>query len=175
MSIQTELARLTNAKAAIQTAIEGKGVTVPSGTLLDGMAALIDAIEAGEAGGNIVSGSISWATVPSTRVQTEFVHNLGVAPKLFLICPAFDITSPPQKNIGIHLISTGSLGAISRYINNNIKIYSNASSYVIKSMQDFSTSSTGVYADSSKLILITYLDSVFTVNQGDIYNWIAVG
>ena len=39
MSIQTELTRLTNAKAAIQTAIEGKGVTVPSGTLLDGMAA----------------------------------------------------------------------------------------------------------------------------------------
>lgn len=47
MSIQTELTRLTNAKAAIQTAIEGKGVTVPSGTLLDGMAALIEAIEAG--------------------------------------------------------------------------------------------------------------------------------
>lgn len=47
MSIQTELTRLTNAKAAIQTAIEGKGVTVPSGTLLDGMAPLIDAIEAG--------------------------------------------------------------------------------------------------------------------------------
>ena len=50
MSIQTELTRLTNAKAAIQTAIEGKGVTVPSGTLLDGMAALIDSIEAGEGG-----------------------------------------------------------------------------------------------------------------------------
>lgn len=47
MSIQTELARLTNAKTAIQTAIEGKGVTVPSGTLLDGMAALIESIEAG--------------------------------------------------------------------------------------------------------------------------------
>ena len=38
MSIQSELARLTNAKAAIQTAIEGKGVTVPGGALLDGMA-----------------------------------------------------------------------------------------------------------------------------------------
>ena len=48
MSIQTELTRLTNAKAAIQTAIEGKGVTVPSGTLLDGMAALIESIQAGE-------------------------------------------------------------------------------------------------------------------------------
>ena len=45
MSIQTELTRLTNAKAAIQTAIEGKGVTVPSGTLLDGMAALIEGIK----------------------------------------------------------------------------------------------------------------------------------
>ena len=47
MSIQSELTRLTDAKAAIQTAIEGKGVTVPEGTLLDGMAALIESIEAG--------------------------------------------------------------------------------------------------------------------------------
>ena len=50
MSIQTELSRLTNAKAAIQAAIEGKGVTVPDGTLLDGMAALIDSIETGGGG-----------------------------------------------------------------------------------------------------------------------------
>ena len=50
MSIQTELTRITNAKAAIKTAIEGKGVTVPAGTLLDGMAALIEAIEAGGGG-----------------------------------------------------------------------------------------------------------------------------
>ena len=47
MSIQTELTRITSAKAAIKTAIEGKGVTVPSDTLLDGMAALIESIEAG--------------------------------------------------------------------------------------------------------------------------------
>ena len=51
MSIQTELTRLTNAKAAIQSAIEGKGVTVPSGTRLDGMAPLIDSIETG--GGSV--------------------------------------------------------------------------------------------------------------------------
>ena len=50
MSIQTELTRITNAKAAIKTAIEGKGVTVPAGTLLDGMAALIESIEAGGGG-----------------------------------------------------------------------------------------------------------------------------
>ena len=50
MSIQTELTRITNAKAAIKTAIEGKGVTVPDATLLDGMAALIESIEAGGGG-----------------------------------------------------------------------------------------------------------------------------
>lgn len=47
MSIQTELTRIKNAKAAIKAAIEGKGVTVPNATLLDGMAALIEAIESG--------------------------------------------------------------------------------------------------------------------------------
>lgn len=51
MGIQTELTRITNAKAAIKTAIEGKGVTVPEGTLLDGMASLIESIEAGGGGG----------------------------------------------------------------------------------------------------------------------------
>lgn len=47
MSIGTEISRLENAKAAITTAIAGKGVTVPSGTKLDSMAALIDNIQAG--------------------------------------------------------------------------------------------------------------------------------
>lgn len=47
MSIQTEIDRLANAKAMIKTAIEGKGATVPAGTLLSGMASLIDSIETG--------------------------------------------------------------------------------------------------------------------------------
>lgn len=51
MDIQTELTRITNAKAAIKAAIEGKGVTVPDGTLLDGMASLIESIEVGGGGG----------------------------------------------------------------------------------------------------------------------------
>lgn len=66
MSIQTELTRITNAKAAIKAAIEGKGVTVPDATLLDGMAALIESIEAGGSGYNfgdtaseVVSGSFT--------------------------------------------------------------------------------------------------------------------
>ena len=51
MSVQSEVSRLQNAKAAIKAAIEGKGVTVPDATLLDGMAALIESIEAGGSGG----------------------------------------------------------------------------------------------------------------------------
>ena len=52
MSVQSELTRLETAKAAIKAAIEGKGVTVPAGTLLDGMASLIESIEAGGGGGS---------------------------------------------------------------------------------------------------------------------------
>ena len=51
MSIQTELTRIINAKAAIKTAIEGKGVTVPDGTLLDGMASLIGGADREHRGG----------------------------------------------------------------------------------------------------------------------------
>ena len=83
MSIQTELTRITNAKAAIKTAIEGKGVTVPAGTLLDGMAALIESIEAG--GG--VSGITYGIYIPSVTGTRHIIeHGLGVVPKLFAIC-----------------------------------------------------------------------------------------
>ena len=70
MSIQTELTRLTNAKAAIQTAIEGKGVTVPSGTLLDGMASLIESIEAG-GGGATIPGIVELFTTSGLRYSPE--------------------------------------------------------------------------------------------------------
>ena len=52
MSVQSEITRLENAKAAIKVAIEGKGVTVPDATMLDGMAALIESIEVGGGGGS---------------------------------------------------------------------------------------------------------------------------
>lgn len=81
MSIQTELTRITNAKAAIKTAIEGKGVTVPDGTLLDGMAALIESIEAG-GGANFTAGTI---TVTSDTNDFILTHGLGEIPAFFAI------------------------------------------------------------------------------------------
>lgn len=51
MSIATEITRLQTAKADLKTAIEGKGVTVPTATLIDGYADLVDAIQTGGGGG----------------------------------------------------------------------------------------------------------------------------
>ena len=78
MSIQIELTRITNAKAAIKAAIEGKGVTVPAGTLLDGMAALIESIEAGGGGG---TNNVSYGTYTATFSGPNKVeHTLGITP-----------------------------------------------------------------------------------------------
>ena len=82
MSIQTELTRITNAKAAIKTAIEGKGVTVPYATLLDGMAALIESIAAG-GGAEIATGSFT--NISQENYSTEITHGLGRIPKIVII------------------------------------------------------------------------------------------
>lgn len=50
MAISDEITRLQQAKAALKTSIEGKGVTVSSSATLDDYADLVDSIEAG--GGN---------------------------------------------------------------------------------------------------------------------------
>ena len=75
--------------ASIVAAIEGKGVTVPDGTLLDGMATLIESIEAG--GGGIPSPftKVTTGTVLYTSLKyantVAFNHGLGVAPKIFAV------------------------------------------------------------------------------------------
>ena len=81
MRIQTELSRIINAKAAIKAAIEGKGVTVPEATLLDGMAALIEGIEAG--GGNFAIGTFT--TTDDITSDVVINHNLGVKPKFIIV------------------------------------------------------------------------------------------
>ena len=76
MSIQTELTRITNAKAAVKAAIEGKGVTVPEGTLIDGMAPLIESIEAG-GGGKFACGTITSANNISFGPDANFEIETG--------------------------------------------------------------------------------------------------
>lgn len=67
MSIASDVTRIESAKAAIKAAIEGKGVTVPDATLLDGMASLIESIEAGGGGDiKIEQGSVTFAEEQSS-------------------------------------------------------------------------------------------------------------
>lgn len=84
MSIQTELTRITNAKSAIKAAIEGKGVTVPDATLLDGMAALIESIQAGGGGGTGYNfdGNPRWVSSGEFTVS-ETVSVSTIEPILF--------------------------------------------------------------------------------------------
>ena len=83
MSIQTELTRITNAKAAIKTAVEGKGVTVPSGAKLDALAALIESIEAG--GGGNFEVSIGIITPSEATTSLSWEHGLSKAPSFVML------------------------------------------------------------------------------------------
>lgn len=51
--ISTEIARLQGAKSDLKTSIEGKGVTVPAATKIDGYAALVDQIQQGGGGATV--------------------------------------------------------------------------------------------------------------------------
>lgn len=81
MSVQSEITRIESAKTAIATAIEGKGVTVPEGTKLDGLAALIESIETG--GGNFATGTFT--TTDDITSNVVINHNLGVKPKFIIV------------------------------------------------------------------------------------------
>lgn len=104
MSIQTELTRITNAKAAIKAAIDGKGVTVPDGTLLDGMAALIEAIEAGGGAGELFHAEITPAT--SGEVLTLEVGEAGERIAAMIVSIKVGTTIETGKNYGISHIAT---------------------------------------------------------------------
>lgn len=86
MSVQSEITRLKNAKAAIKAAIEGKGVTVPDTTLLDGMAAMIESIEAG--GGAEVSTGTFMLDTDIEIYGTDgyaILHGLSNSPEIFIL------------------------------------------------------------------------------------------
>lgn len=101
MSIQTELTRIKNAKAAIKAAIEGKGVTVPEATLLDGMAALIESIEAG--GGADISPWADMVTFSITPAEdltgaidfTSFIPGRTSFPDIFILGQRAETSGSP--------------------------------------------------------------------------------
>ena len=195
MSIQTELTRLTNAKAAIQTAIEGKGVTVPSGTLLDGMAALIESIEAGGGGGgNFATGTFTPETDISCSEQNPFVvqHNLGRIPKaFFMYVSSRGVWGSDSYNIlfafGFEIDAGGTPTVITTgfYSNDsaNEKLKNANISYgraykANKTLQTANLSNVNncisVFGATEETINIAYITSPGGLKGGWTYTWIAV-
>lgn len=86
MSIASEITRLQQAKADIKTAIEGKGVTVPSSATLDDYADLVDSISGG-GGGNWEQQWLNYTTntyadyvLPdgTTTLRSEMFRSWGI-------------------------------------------------------------------------------------------------
>ena len=177
MSIQTDLTRLQSAKSAIKAAIEGKGVTVPEATLLDGMAALIEAIEAGGGGGvKFANGTI---TPTENSKSTVITHNLGAIPDYFFLRDTgSDNTNSPSarvnkriwmvyagKDSGNAVVEQGTANSYSRFYYKNAIITTDTPSRWDNSCSHTATENTLVVGN-------TY--NSFLLGSGRTYEWIAI-
>ena len=71
MSINSEITRISNAKTAIAESIANKGVTVPSGTKIDGMATLIDSIQTGGGTPSLQSKSVTYTANGTNTITPD--------------------------------------------------------------------------------------------------------
>ena len=170
MSIQTELTRIINAKAAIKTAIEGKGVTVPAGTLLDGMASLIESIEAGGGGGEIVYTSGTLVFSSSIRCNGyELTHGLGKIPQIFIIS---------SKSQGSSDYSLYFYTEISESLR-NVGYAADKFCYAYANKGFNYTSRCGLSSNLSNTMdanKITFRDAAYSYfDNAKVYSWIAIG
>ena len=175
MSIQTELTRITNAKAAIKTAIEGKGVTVPDGTLLDGMASLIESIQAGSGGfENIqtVTGSFTPESLIGTPTQQwpspdafTVEHNAGFVPRAAI---AYTGTFGTSKLTLYAAIVKGLYGD-NGY---TISTYSVHQYYSNKKYINNSIIKTNVNTWSDSVFTIAHSQDAIQLSSGTTVNWV---
>lgn len=161
MSIQTDLARIKNAKSSIKAAIEGKGVTVPDGTLLDGMASLIESIEAGGGdtlfGYNLLSGTITLSE--ETTDPIDLVKGVGIT----------------DFSHGFCVLWYGNLkfsgGNLSNYI--NVAAITGASSFGITSKGTDAYNRKMLWVNNTGGITL-YQNSTYKLKPGVTYCWIVL-
>lgn len=81
MSTATEIQRIQQAKSDLRTAIQAKGVTVPSATLIDGYAALVSQIPTG--GGTVTELSYpAWLKDGDTHLWLDIVNSYQLTQQL---------------------------------------------------------------------------------------------
>ena len=192
MSIQTELTRLTTAKNAIVSAIEGKGVDVPSGSKLDALAALVESIEAGGGSGGGAKIETGEFTMSADAQYYDVSHSLGVAPKIILCWVKNYETTAGYFTIGVGI--SDSICGYSSY-GWNYYVYAKTSSIggqyaypgedrwcKITEEPDGNLSKLGAfaYADGNSFRVNSYKNSTlynsnFKLHAGKTYVWVVVG
>ena len=189
MSIQTELTRLTNAKATIKAAIEGKGITVPDGTLLDGMAALIESIDAGGGDFSVLPQKIdtvlSGSVTPASDAESLFIQDFGnrtsmnYLPRIFIMFRKTPASSTSYMSCLFALYisddplteNTTGYGGHVLYIGNGANVYAmfNKSFYILsgyKSALQFDVNGCSIWAINS--------GSTFKFQGGVTHYWVAL-
>ena len=179
MSVQSEITRIESAKTAIATAIEGKGVTVPDGTKLDGMAPLIESIETGGGAENLFgtyfeTGSIIPASDITSDYTIEFQGNFTQVPGNFNI-PYYNFflwCSIPPGNTSVE-IPKGSLAWIffGRKKHNSRITYGQ---YLSSSGSVKNLTYVGEIGSDSSINFTLYCTTSKKLVAGYVYNWIAL-
>ena len=189
MGIQTDLPRIINAKADIKAAIEGKGVTVPEATLLDGMAALIESIETG--GGDFsalpqkIDTVLSGSVTPASDAEDFFIKDFGnitsmnYLPRIFIMFRKTPASSTSYASCLFALYmsddplteNTTGYGGHALHIGSGANIYAmfNALKYILsgtKSALSFGINGCLVYAQTSS--------STFKFQGGVTHYWVAL-
>ena len=152
--------------ASIVAAIEGKGVTVPDGTLLGGMASLIESIEAGGGGFQVALGTYTPAETKmlNSLPPLSIKHNAGFTPDVFIFYKA----------------STGTYGMIAisakydiLWGNGNT---SDSSCYVMcKGSTSMGQGDLKAYPLTGEVAYIRSNITSHKVTAGEEYRWIAIG
>ena len=178
MSIQSEITRLANAKTAIETAIEGKGVTVPEGTKLDGMAALVEAISAG-GGMNFVTGTFT--TTDDITSNIVITHDLGVKPQLFLVACSRDTQnaysgSSPMVMVFAYFMMENKKYYLCRYQ----KVGHSASGYGTELINSSGTGTSGLWYrfnidETTVTLKQSAINSQYGIGASTDFFWIAYG
>ena len=179
MSVQSEITRLANAKTAIATAIEGKGVTVPDGTKLDGMAALVEAISAG-GGMNFVTGTFT--TTDDITSNIVITHDLGVKPQLFFVACSQNIKqaysgSSPQVMVFAYLMMDNNK---EYYLCRYQKVENSASGYAKDPVHTSGTGTNGLWYrfnidETTVTLKQSAINSKYGIGASTDFFWIAYG
>ena len=161
--------------ASIVAAVEGKGVTVPNGTLLDGMAALIESIKAGGGGFENIQ-TVTGSFTPESLIETQtqelpstnaftVEHNAGFVPRAAIAYTGTSGTSELTLYVAIVNGLYGNYGY-------TISTYSVHQYYSNKKYINNSIITTDVNTWSDSVFTIAHSNVSIQLSSGTTVNWV---